>query len=73
MSAAEEQVTSPDQDKPTSRKGLYSVLLASAAVILLFRLGNHTGWIENVFIYLSVLVLVGFVVSDAAMRKRGWR
>ncbi|WP_029768164.1 DUF2631 domain-containing protein [Haloglycomyces albus] len=73
MSAAEEPITSPDQKKPTKRNWLYTALLVSATIILLFLFGNHTGWIEDVFIVLSAGSLVAFVASDWAMRKRGWR
>ena len=71
--AAEEQVLSPDQRKPTSRKALYTALGVGIVIVLSFLFGNHQGWVEDVFIVLTALVLLGVIVSDAWMRKTGLR
>ncbi|THV43260.1 DUF2631 domain-containing protein [Glycomyces buryatensis] len=71
--SAEEQILSPDQRKPTSRKGLYSALLIGAAVLLSFLFGNHLGYVEDVFIGTTAAVLIGIVVFDAWLRRTGLR
>lgn len=71
--AAEEQILSPDQRKPTSRKGLYSALLIGAAILLTFLLGNHPGRVEDIFVILFAGSLVAIVVIDAWMRRVGLR
>ena len=40
---------------------------------LAYLFGNHQGWIEDVFIGITVLVLLGVIVTDAWMRKTGLR
>ncbi|GAB3222756.1 hypothetical protein GCM10027447_09830 [Glycomyces halotolerans] len=71
--AAEEQIVSPDQRKPTNRKALYTGLLISAAIILTFLFGNHPGRVEDIFVIVSAAVLVGIVVFDAWLRRTGLR
>ncbi|GAA2133572.1 MULTISPECIES: hypothetical protein [Glycomyces] len=71
--AAEEQVLSPAQRKPTSRKALYTALSVAIVINLAYLFGNHQGWIEDVFIGITVVVLLGVIVSDAWMRKTGLR
>jgi hypothetical protein len=71
--AAEEQIVSPDQRKPTSRKAMYSALLIGAAILLTFLFGNHVGHVEDVFIVLAAASLVAIVAVDAWMRKNGLR
>ena len=71
--AAEEQILSPDQRKPTSRKALYSALLIGAVIVLSFLFGNHVGRVEDVFIVLTAAIMVGFVAIDAWMRRNGLR
>ncbi|WP_051325383.1 DUF2631 domain-containing protein [Glycomyces tenuis] len=71
--AAEEQIVSPDQRKPTSRKAMYSALLIGAAITLSFLFGNHLGRVEDVFIVLAAASLVAIVAVDAWLRKNGLR
>ncbi|MCC3762201.1 DUF2631 domain-containing protein [Glycomyces sp. TRM65418] len=71
--AAEEQILSPDQRKPTSRKALYTALSVAIVINLAYLFGNHQGWVEDVFIGITVVVLLGIIVSDAWLRKRGLR
>lgn len=71
--AAEEQVLSPDQRKPTSRKALYTALGVGIVINLAYLFGNHTGWVEDVFIVLTAAVLLAVIVSDAWLRKTGLR
>jgi hypothetical protein len=71
--AAEEQILSPDQRKPTSRKALYTALSVAIVINLAYLFGNHQGWVEDVFIGITVVVLLGVIVSDAWLRKSGLR
>ena len=71
--AAEEQIVSPDQRKPTSRRALYASLLVGAAFILSFLFGNHPGRVEDVFLLVSAGVLIGIVAVDAWLRRSGLR
>ena len=70
---AEEQVLSPDQRKPTSRKAMYTALGVGIVIILSFLFGNHLGWVEDAFLITTAVVLLGVIVSDAWMRKTGLR
>jgi hypothetical protein len=71
--AAEEQILSPDQRKPTSRKALYTALSVAIVINLAYLFGNHQGWVEDVFIAITVVVLLGVIVSDAWLRRTGLR
>ncbi len=70
---AEEPVYAPDQLKPGSRKWGRRGAIASAAVILLYLWGNHEGNVENVFLIVTALTLIGVVVADAVLRRNGLR
>lgn len=71
--AAEEQIVSPDQRKPTSRKALYTALGVAIVINLAYLFGNHHGTTENVFLVTTVVVLVGIIVSDVWLRRTGLR
>ncbi|WP_030158218.1 DUF2631 domain-containing protein [Glycomyces sp. NRRL B-16210] len=71
--AAEEQILSPDQRKPTSRKALYTALGVAIVINLAYLFGNHHGWVEDVFILVTIAVLLGVIVSDAWLRRTGLR
>ncbi|GAB3647238.1 DUF2631 domain-containing protein [Glycomyces tarimensis] len=71
--AAEEQILSPDQRKPTNRKAMYTALVVGAVIVLSFMFGNHLGRVEDIFLVLTAAILVGIVVVDAWMAKRGLR
>jgi hypothetical protein len=70
---AEEPVYAPDQLKPGSRKWGRRGAIASAVVILLYLWGNHEGNVENVFLIVTALTLIGVVVADAVLRRNGLR
>ncbi len=71
--AAEEQVLSPAQRKPTSRKALYTALSVAIVINLAYLFGNHQGHVEDAFIGITVVVLLGVIVSDVWLRKTGLR
>ncbi|PRY62072.1 hypothetical protein [Glycomyces artemisiae] len=71
--AAEEQILSPDQRKPTSRKALYSALTAGIVINLAYLFGNHQGWVEDAFILITVTVLLAVIVTDVWLVKAGLR
>ena len=71
MSAEQDPVYAPDQLKPGNRKWARRGALGSAVVILLYLWGNHQGNVENVFLVLSALGLIGIVVVDSVLRRTG--
>ena len=71
--AADEQILSPDQRKPTSRKALYTALGVGIDINLAYLFGNHTCWIENAFIIVTAAVLLGIIVADDWLRRTGLR
>jgi hypothetical protein len=70
---AEEPVYAPDQLKPGNRKWARRGAIGSAVVILLYLWGNHEGNVENVFLIVTALTLIGVVVADAVLRRNGLR
>ncbi|WP_112139288.1 DUF2631 domain-containing protein [Glycomyces dulcitolivorans] len=71
--AAEEQILSPDQRKPTSRKALYSALTVGIVINLAYLFGNHQGWVEDFFLLLTATILLAVIVTDAWLVKAGLR
>jgi hypothetical protein len=71
--AGSEQITSPDQRKVTSRKAMYAAFLIGAFITLTYLFGNHTGWVEDVFLVVTAAILVGIVAADVWLRKAGLR
>jgi hypothetical protein len=47
-------------------------LLLGAAFLLVMLRGNHVGRVEDWFLIGFAAVLVGFVVRDWWLRRRGW-
>jgi Protein of unknown function (DUF2631) len=68
---AEEPVYAPDQLKPGNRKWARRGAFGSAVILLLYLWGNHEGNIENVYLILIALLLVGAVIADAVLRRNG--
>jgi hypothetical protein len=71
--AGSEPVTSPDQHKPGHRKAGRIGALVTAAVLLLMLKGNHRGRVEDIFLIVTALGLVGIVIGDAVLRRNGLR
>jgi hypothetical protein len=71
--AAEEEVTSPDQHKPgpvrAARVGAAITVVALLAMIC----GNHKGRIEDIFLVLAAVLIVGALVGDWLLRRNGLR
>ena len=68
---AEEEVYSPDQLKPGSRKWARRGALGTAVLLLLCFWGNHQANTENVYLVVIALILVGIVALDAVLRRNG--
>lgn len=68
---AEEPVYAPDQLKPGNRKWARRGALGSAVILLLMLWGNHEGNTENVYLIVLALILVGWVIGDAVLRRNG--
>lgn len=71
MAAEEQPVYAPDQLKPGSRKWSRIGAIGSAGIILLYLWGNHEGNVENVFLVVTALLLLGAVAADAILRRNG--
>lgn len=71
MAAEEQPVYAPDQLKPGSRKWSRIGAIGSAGIILLYLWGNHEGNVENVFLIVTALLLLGTVAADAILRRNG--
>ncbi len=71
MAAEEQPVYAPDQLKPGSRKWSRIGAIGSAGIILLYLWGNHEGNVENVFLIVTALLLLGSVAVDAVLRRNG--
>ena len=68
---AEEPVYAPDQLKPGSRKWSRIGAIGTAVLILALFWGNHEGNIENIYLVLTALLLIGAVIVDAVLRRNG--
>ncbi|GAA3519047.1 DUF2631 domain-containing protein [Actinocatenispora rupis] len=73
MSGSSEQITSPDQRKPISRKAARAGAIICAAICLLMLIGNQQGHVEDVFLVVTAAILVLAVVVDWLLRKNGFR
>jgi len=72
--SGEEQVTSPDQHKPTISKRLARFGAVVTILILLGMLyGNHRGRVEDIFLIGIAAVLALLLVLDVVLRKAGLR
>jgi hypothetical protein len=72
--SGEEQVTSPDQHKPTISKRLSRFgAVATIAILLLMLHGNHRGRIEDIFLIAVAGLLALLLVLDFVLRRLGLR
>lgn len=72
---AEEQVTAPDQLKPTNLKwprigGIASII---ALLAMTSPFNNHTGWLEDVWLVGVAAGIALILVGDVVLRRRGLR
>ena len=68
---AEEPVYAPDQLKPGNRKWSRIGAIGTAVILLAMLIGNHEGNIENIFLVVTALLLIGAVIVDAVLRRNG--
>lgn len=71
--AGSEPVTSPDQRKPGNRRAGQVGAVVSALILLSLTIGNHEGNIENIWLVVLALGLIGIVVGDVILRRNGLR
>ena len=71
--ADNEPVVAPDQRKPGSRKAGRIGAIVTALLLLSCLIGNHEGNVENVWLVVIALGLIGAVVGDAILRRNGLR
>jgi hypothetical protein len=69
-----EEVTSPDQHRPTisGRLARFGAIL-TAILLLLMTIGNHQGRVEDIFLYGFAGALVLMVIGDWVLRRLGLR
>jgi len=72
---AEQQVTAPDQHKPSNRKWarIYGVLAIIALLAMLRPTNNHTGWIEDVWLIGIAALIAVMLIGDEVLRRLGLR
>jgi hypothetical protein len=72
---AEQQVTAPDQHKPSNRKWarIYGILSIIALLAMLRPTNNHTGWIEDVWLVGTAAVIALMLIGDVVLRRLGLR
>ena len=51
---------------------IHAALLFGALFLLAMLRGNHVGHVEDYFLIAFAAVLVGWVIRDWWMRRRGW-
>jgi phosphate starvation-inducible membrane PsiE len=73
VSGSTEQITSPDQRKPISRKAARVGAVLTAIILLLMTIGNHEGHVEDVFLVATAALLILVVLGDWLLRKNGLR
>jgi hypothetical protein len=72
--AAEEPVTSPDQNKPTdTRAARFGAVAVAGSLVLMAVCGNHKGHIEDIFLVSGAAILIVIVLGDWLLRKNGLR
>ena len=72
--SGEEEVTSPDQHKPTiSRRLARFGAVATILILLAMLYGNHRGRVEDIFLIGTAAVLATLLVLDFVLRKAGLR
>jgi hypothetical protein len=72
--SGEEEVTSPDQHKPTISKRLARFGAVATILILLAMLfGNHRGNVENIFLIATAALLTLVLILDVVLRRLGLR
>lgn len=72
---AEQEVTAPDQHKPTNPK--WARIGGIASIIALLSMtrpfNNHTGWIEDVWLLLAAGLIAVALIGDVVLRRNGLR
>jgi len=72
--SGEEQVTSPDQHKPTiSRRLARFGAIATIVILLAMLYGNHRGRVEDIFLIGIAALLALLLVLDFVLRRAGLR
>jgi uncharacterized membrane protein YjjB (DUF3815 family) len=71
VSAEQDPVYAPDQLKPGNRKWARRGALGAAAGMLMYFWGNHEGNVENIFLALFAVGLVGTLIVDTVLRRNG--
>jgi len=78
---AEEQVTSPDQHRPSNIRVARLVGVLAIVALLAMLFGNHDGiisgdgsaWVEDAYLIGFAALIAVMLVGDAVLRRRGLR
>jgi hypothetical protein len=72
---AEEQVTAPDQHRPTNLRlvRIGGILAIIALLSMTQPFNNHTSTIDDVFLVLTAGIIAVLLVGDAMLRRNGIR
>lgn len=78
---AEEQVTSPDQRKPSNLKWARITGVVAIVAMLAMLVGNHDGiisgdgsdWVEDVYLIGIAALIAAMLIGDVVLRRRGLR
>lgn len=78
---AEEQVTSPDQHKPSNLKWARVIGIVLIVALLSMLFDNHDGivsgggsaWVEDVYLILIAGMIATLLIGDVVLRRRGLR
>jgi hypothetical protein len=71
--AGHEPVTSPDQHKPGPAKAARIGAVLTIVILLAMLIGNHRGWVEQVWLISLAALLALVLVADWILRKNGLR
>lgn len=70
-----EDVTSPDQHRPTvsRRAARFGAIITIILLVLMAFVGNHQGGVEKIFLVSIAAVILLMVVLDFVLRRLGLR
>jgi uncharacterized protein DUF2631 len=68
---SEEQVYAPDQLKKGHPKAFKIAGVLTAIALVLMVIGNQKGNIEDVYLVGTALLIIGLIVADSVLRRRG--
>jgi uncharacterized protein DUF2631 len=68
---SEEEVYAPDQLKKGHPKAFKIAGVMTAIALCLMVFGNHKGNIEDIYLVGTALLIIGAIVADGVLRRKG--